>query len=235
MVLHPNDPEHTPQPLTPTHTLTTTTSPRQAAPTIQRPETGTVDVDRTTGQLSRISRSEHIDTSRLDVGAVIDERYLVEDVLANGSMGWVYRVRHLHLDCIMALKVLDTDQPVLSSHDYRERFRYEAQTVAAINHPNVIRVSDFGFFGPRSIPYMVMEFLEGHDLRHEIDHTSITPTRALDLVEQALSALDAAHHRGIVHKDLKPANLFLAYPNPCLLYTSPSPRERTRTPMPTSA
>ena len=152
-------------------------------------------------------------SSKLKPGEILDQRYQIEEVLARGAMGWVYRGRHLHIDRVTALKVLDVDQAILNTSEYRERFCYEAQVIASLDHPNVIRVFDFGFFGSRHIPYIAMQFLDGHDLLREIEDKTITPTRALRFVDQALSALAIAHMRHIVHKDLKPANLFVQHPN----------------------
>ena len=151
-------------------------------------------------------------SSQLEIGTVVDQRYLVEASIASGAMGWVYKTRHLQIDRPTAIKVLDVDQPILDTLEYRERFCYEAQVVAAIDHPNVIKIFDCGFFGPRDIPYIAMQYLEGHDLGEEIKKKPVNPLRALRFMDQALSALSVAHQQGIVHKDLKPANLFIQHP-----------------------
>ena len=125
--------------------------------------------------------------------------------LGAGGMGEVYRARDARLDREVAIKVLP--RHLLDSPDALARFEREARAVAALNHPNILAIHDIGRDGP--ISYAVTEMLEGDTLRARMAAGPIPPRRALDILAQIARGLGAAHDRGIVHRDIKPDNLFL--------------------------
>jgi serine/threonine protein kinase len=146
--------------------------------------------------------------SELAAGRVIGPAVL-ERFLGEGMVGTVWLARHRSLDIPVAVKVLREDR---LRHDgrYRERFKREARLAAALDHPGIVRVLDFG--DEEGMPYMVMEYVDGASLDRHLrkrkepftDHTVL---RILLSVAQALAS---AHAQGIVHRDLKPANLLLS-------------------------
>ena len=150
------------------------------------------------------------DPETLAPGTLIDSRYRVERVLGRGGFAVVYQVQHLRLEQPAALKVLDLHGSSRDVAMFRERFEREAKLAARLEHPNVVKVFDYGFVEQNRQPYLAMELLRGHDLEHELRSSGpLEPERAKRLFLGALEALELAHERGIVHKDLKPSNLFL--------------------------
>jgi serine/threonine protein kinase len=148
-------------------------------------------------------------STELVPGAIFDGAYQIMSPLGAGGMASVYLVRHLALDKILALKVLrDTGtDPVLLS-----RFQNEARTIARLQHPNIVQVYNFGVENGR-LPYLVMEVLDGQSLAQYLEkYASMPILRAMDIVSQVADALYLAHQKGIVHRDMKPANLMLVSP-----------------------
>jgi serine/threonine-protein kinase len=140
------------------------------------------------------------------VGSTVDGRYQVLAVLGEGGMGRVYRVRHAALDRPFAMKVL---RPELASHDdLGTRFLHEARATAAVKHPNVVEITDFGRL-PDGVPYFVMELLPGRTLTELLRGRPLPDAAVVPIVRQLASALGAAHAAGVVHRDLKPDNVFL--------------------------
>ena len=147
----------------------------------------------------------------LPVGMIIDGRYEIKDVLGVGGFATVYRAHHTSLDTDVALKVMDTKKGVDAS--YSERFFREAKIAAKIRHNNVVGVFDYGHVPETMQPYIAMEMLHGRDLSHEISEVGpLSPKRAFILFRPVLDALSVGHKLGIVHKDLKPENLYLVDP-----------------------
>jgi eukaryotic-like serine/threonine-protein kinase len=139
-------------------------------------------------------------------GDVVAEKYRIERVLGIGGMGFVMAARHITLDQAVAIKFLI---PRHNGEAATERFEREARASARIESDHVCRVFDTGTL-PTGMPFMVMEYLDGHDLEVELEGRSGLPVpQAVDYVLQALDAVAAAHSIGIIHRDLKPANLFL--------------------------
>jgi TolB-like protein/Flp pilus assembly protein TadD/cytochrome c-type biogenesis protein CcmH/NrfG len=120
-------------------------------------------------------------------------------------MGEVYRARDAKLDRDVAVKVLP--ESVAADPDTLARFEREAKAVAALSHPNILSIFDFGAEG--DISYAVMELLEGETLRGKLDAAPILQKQAVDYALQVARGLSAAHEKGIVHRDLKPENLFV--------------------------
>jgi serine/threonine protein kinase len=139
------------------------------------------------------------------VGQTLSGRYRIEGLLGEGGVGRVYRATHLELRRAVALKVLSTEH--LASDLLRQRFRREAEALAALSHPHIVGVTDFDVEDGK--PYLVMELLEGRSLAELMKDESLAPARALDLARQMLRALAYAHSRNVVHRDLKPQNIFV--------------------------
>ena len=132
--------------------------------------------------------------------------YLIDSVIGRGGMSVVFRARHARLGMPVALKVL---APELSSDDtFRERFLHEAQIAAGIDHPNVIPIHDMGLH--ESSLYIVMRYVAGGDLKTLLnDSGPLDVERAPALLGPIALALDTAHAHGLVHRDVKPANILL--------------------------
>ena len=141
----------------------------------------------------------------LERGKVIGG-YRVNELISRGGMGLVYRVTHVALNRIYALKVLD---PALADDEqFRERFRREMRTAASLNDPNIVGIHYAG--EDEGLLFFVMDYVTGTDLRQVLmKDGAIEPERAVELLEQFASALDAAHRRGLVHRDVKPANILI--------------------------
>jgi serine/threonine-protein kinase len=136
-------------------------------------------------------------------------KYRVDQILGHGGMGIVAKCHHLQLNDVVAIKMLRRD--VLDDADAVERFMREAQASVKLRSEYVARVSDVGRF-ENGVPYMVMEFLDGHDLGELIDERGSLPVPwATELMLQAAEALAEAHSIGIVHRDVKPTNLFVTW------------------------
>jgi eukaryotic-like serine/threonine-protein kinase len=138
------------------------------------------------------------------LGSVVDNRYEVEGVLGEGGMGTVYRVRHKALERPLALKALRRD--LSEDQDLPVRFIQEAKAAAAVEHPNIVQITDFGTLGTGQ-PYFVMELLEGESLSAILRQGPLSPTRTVDVAIQVAEALAAAHAAGVIHRDLKPDNV----------------------------
>jgi eukaryotic-like serine/threonine-protein kinase len=141
------------------------------------------------------------------IGKTIDKRYEVVSVLGEGGMGTVYEVRHTSLNRSFAMKVLRRD--VAKDPDLANRFTVEAKATAAIKHPNVVSITDFGRLDDDT-PYFVMELLVGETLADLIKRLgALPPARAARIVGHIAAGLRAAHESGVIHRDLKPENVFL--------------------------
>jgi serine/threonine-protein kinase len=130
--------------------------------------------------------------------------YEILSPLGAGGMGEVYRARDTRLDRDVAVKVLP--EALVSDLEALARFEREAKSVAALSHPNILAIHDFG--REQGIVYAVMELLEGETLREKLTH-DLPYRKALDYALQIAQGLAAAHARGIVHRDLKPENVFV--------------------------
>ena len=143
----------------------------------------------------------------LPSGEVIDKKYRVERALGKGGMGAIVLVVHEHLGTRHAMKLLIGD--AWKDDSFKKRFLREARAAVALRSRHVTKVSDFGFL-PSGAPYMVMEHLDGKDLREILEARGpLSPSEVARFLIQACDALAEAHARGIVHRDLKPSNLFL--------------------------
>lgn len=140
-------------------------------------------------------------------GRTLDNRYLLVRVLGRGGMGSVFLAKHVVIGKPLAVKILDAHR-INEKREYGRLFR-EAQTAAAIGHPNIIDVLDVGV-APEGHPYLVMEYLDGEDVASILRRQpAISLAVACAIMEPVLLALQAAHARQIVHRDVKPANIFV--------------------------
>lgn len=125
--------------------------------------------------------------------------------LGHGGMGWVFKARQKNLDRLVALKVLAPG--IAGDPAFAERFQREARALARLNHPNIVGIHDFGQAGPYF--YLVMEFVDGANLRQLERSRRLSPEEAFAIVPKICEALQFAHEEGIVHRDIKPENILL--------------------------
>jgi serine/threonine-protein kinase len=154
---------------------------------------------------SHDSQPSDSDPRRL-LGRIISGRYRIDELIGEGGMGAVYRAEHVHMRKRLAIKVLHP--AMLGMSEIVERFEREAIAGAHIEHPNVAAATDFGKLDDGS-HFLVLELLEGEDLRSVIGRGPIAADRALRITRQIALALRAAHQLGVVHRDLKPENVML--------------------------
>jgi len=148
-------------------------------------------------------------------GKMLGDRYQVGGVIGRGGMAEVHEGRDLRLGRRVAIKILRPD--LAKDPSFQARFRREAQSAAALNHPNIVAVYDTGedtLTDPDGqdvvVPYIVMEYVDGMTLRQLLaSGRRLLPERALEIAAGVLTALDYAHRHGIVHRDIKPANVML--------------------------
>jgi serine/threonine protein kinase len=141
------------------------------------------------------------------LGRTIAGKYVVEAVIGDGGSGTVYRARQLALDRTVALKVLHRE--FAQDQQFISRFKREAQAASRLDHPNSVRVLDFGH-DDDSCLYLAMEHVEGRTLQEVIrDEWPLSNARIVDLLSQVLAALGVAHELGVIHRDLKPENIIV--------------------------
>ena len=141
------------------------------------------------------------------VGTVLEGAYRITRLIGEGGMGAVYEAVQLRLNKRVAIKLMARD--LASNREALARFRREAEITSHLGHPHLVTVVDFGQ-AESGEPYLVMEYLEGEDLDHRLRRVGRMSIEAVvHVVRQVASALNAAHDQGVVHRDLKPGNVFL--------------------------
>jgi serine/threonine protein kinase len=157
----------------------------------------------------------------LSSGQLLAERYKLTNRIAVGGMGEVWQASDTRLDRVVAVKVLKAE--LSGDAEFLHRFRTEARMTASLNHPGIAAVHDYGetiepgtqpeegnAAGAHHVAYLVMEFVEGDPLAGILAREGrISPERTLDILEQAAYGLQAAHERGLVHRDIKPGNILV--------------------------
>jgi len=144
------------------------------------------------------------------VGRTFNDRYEILELLGTGGMSSVYKANDPNLDRVVAIKII---HPHLSvNEEFIRRFRTEAQSVAQLRHPNIVQVFDFD--SSDGTAYIVFEFVPGENLQERLERMSesgrlMSPEEVISISSQISSALDYAHGQGLVHRDVKPANIIL--------------------------
>ena len=134
-------------------------------------------------------------------------RYRIRGELGRGAMGVVYRAEDPALDRVVALKTIVLADDAEGREDYHKRFFLEAKAAGKLTHPNIVTTYDFG--EEDGVAYMAMELLEGTELRERLKGGALPPAEALGIAMQIAQGLAFAHERGVVHRDVKPANIML--------------------------
>jgi serine/threonine-protein kinase len=144
----------------------------------------------------------------VSIGSVLDGRYRIDGVLGKGGMGRVYKGEHTGIGRTVAIKILHT--ALGGNREAMQRFQREALASGRLDHPNIVGVSDFGVIESGGL-YLVMEALEGEALGSRLEREKRIPwPEALEIMRGVLSGLRHAHDKGVVHRDIKPDNIFLA-------------------------
>src|SRR5262245_33185600 len=141
------------------------------------------------------------------IGAELAGRYVIEELVGEGSMGLIYRAPHVCLPRWFAVKILFGD--LIADPRMRTRFAQEAALASRLSHPNVVPVVDFGRT-ESGLLYLVMDYVEGEGLGDLMAREGpIEPVRAIRIARQLAQGLGQAHKRGLVHRDFKPGNVLL--------------------------
>jgi eukaryotic-like serine/threonine-protein kinase len=131
--------------------------------------------------------------------------YQLKGRIGRGGMGEVYRAEHLRLGREAAIKILPAN--LVGESDFLRRFEREAASAAALNHPNILAIYDYG--EQDGTPYLVMPYIKGGTLKDRLERGDVTPAQIARYLTQIAEALDFAHGKGIIHRDVKPANVLI--------------------------
>ncbi|MBA4074118.1 MAG: hypothetical protein C0508_03690, partial [Cyanobacteria bacterium PR.023] len=157
------------------------------------------------GQTDSVAKP-YISDDKLKPGDIIGDNYVIIELLGVGGMGYVYKVRHLILEKIYAMKTISGEQ--ISEIAWR-RLQVEAQAIARINHPNIVGIHNLGIHQGK-IPYYVMDYLKGKNLAEILKQKRyLSLEQSLPLFIEICNGLGFAHKKGIVHRDIKPGNIVI--------------------------
>jgi serine/threonine-protein kinase len=162
-------------------------------------------------------KTVRIDDVTLEAGKLVQGRYKLAGMLGSGGFAKVFEAFDTNIERPVAIKFLDLHRSLsdpTAAEEVLARFEREAKLAARIEHPNVVNIYDYGLLGSgQTVPFIVMERLSGHDLAQVLAQDgAMSAERALPLFASCLDALGKAHREGIVHKDIKPSNLFVSNP-----------------------
>jgi serine/threonine protein kinase len=138
------------------------------------------------------------------------DRFVIEEKIAEGAMGIIFKAKDPEIDRIVAIKVIQfyPGMETYKQEEYRKRFKREAQSAGRLTHPNIITIHEMGEY--RGSPYIVMEYVEGTNLDELRRQQGTIPfARAVKYGKEIASALDYAHSRGVIHRDVKPSNILI--------------------------
>jgi serine/threonine protein kinase len=182
----------------------TTKTPNQPAAPAEDAEATRVGADELSSQLSHPIADGR---ACAQPGEVLADRYRIVDRLGRGGMGEVYLATHVAIGRQVAIKILRADAQ--ENPEMARRFLQEARTSSQLRHPNIVDITDFGH-NDRGAPFFVMELLEGEDLKSLVKRERTLPwPRVCAIATQICAALSAAHASGVVHRDMKPDNVYL--------------------------
>ncbi len=153
-----------------------------------------------------VGRGDETEETDTRIGQLVDERYKILDAMASGSMGAVYKAERVPVGKLVALKFLHAS--FAKDTEFQTRFERETRVMSKLSHPNCVSVVDFGVW--QGAPYIAMEYVTGTTLRQMIDKGPIPIGRALVLARQIAAGLAHAHAQGVVHRDVKPANIMIS-------------------------
>ena len=140
------------------------------------------------------------------IGRVLDNRYEILEVIGSGGMAVVYKAKCHRLNRLVAIKILKDEN--LQDEDFRRRFHAESQAVAMLSHPNIVSVYDVSMDSDED--YIVMELIEGISLKQYMEKKGVLNWKeTLHFATQIAKALDHAHSKGLVHRDIKPHNVMV--------------------------
>ena len=143
----------------------------------------------------------------LDINDIVDDRYKIVSLLGEGGMALVYKANDLITSKDVALKIMRPETAIDKTN--LSRFEREARAAASLNHQNIVRVNNLGTY--KGYPYMVNELITGQTLRQILDiRGKFSIIESLDIMEQLCRAISYAHQHGVIHRDIKPQNIFLA-------------------------
>jgi serine/threonine-protein kinase len=141
-------------------------------------------------------------------GSVLKHRYRLDERIAVGGMGEVWRCTDLALERVVAIKLLRPEY--VQDEECLARFRAEGRHTASLSHPNIAQVYDYFEMAPPEPGFLVLELVDGPSLARVLDPGPLHPARAMDIIAQAATGLQAAHAAGVVHRDIKPGNLLVS-------------------------